>query len=125
MLGFGPVASSPRAALPPEDLDTLIARAKSADWTGIQKRLEADPARVAAIRAKVRELDQLVECAHLSNSEKAAAKDHTEALLQIVEMPRPRWLDFKEALLSNTARSIYISIGCAVFYDLLKLILSG
>lgn len=89
MLGFGPLASAPLGAVP-EHIETTAA-IDSADWTGIERRLEASPAAVQVIRSKVVELDTALEAAGLTNAECAKAKAMTAAILKLVESPEPEW----------------------------------
>lgn len=102
----------------PEIFDTGEVGLDSYDWTGIERRLAADPALIAEIGGKLQELDRLVDATGLSNSEKARAKAITTALLSLVESPQPEWRAIVELLNSpviaavcNAATVAGIAIG--------------
>jgi len=75
----------------PEIFDTGEDGLDSYNWTGIERRLAADPVLIAEIGSKLQELDRLVDATGLSNSDKARAKAITTALLSLVESPQPEW----------------------------------
>ena len=88
-LGFGPLGSRPLGALPTyrRAHDAI----ESADWTGIERRLAADPAAVERIQSLVRELDAAIDDAELTNAEKAKAKALTGAIVSLAHSPEPEW----------------------------------
>ena len=90
----------------PEIFDTGEVGVDSYDWTGIERRLTADPALVTEIGSKLQELDRLVDATGLSNSEKARAKAITTALLSLVESPQPEWRVIVELLNSPVIAAI-------------------
>lgn len=63
----------------------------SADWAGIEQRLESNPGIVRRIKALVRELDSALNEAGLTNAEKAKARALTLAIEALIESPEPEW----------------------------------
>lgn len=90
----------------PEIFDTGEQGLDSYDWTGIERRLAADPLLIAEIGCKIQELDGLVDVAGLTNFERARAKAITTALLSLVESPQPEWRAVVELLNSPVIAAV-------------------
>ena len=86
---------------------------QSADWTGIELRLDAQPELTAQISKKVQELDALVELAGLTNVEHRRAKAITESLIKLVNSPQPEWRIIVELLTSKPMEAIATFVGIA------------
>jgi hypothetical protein len=88
-MSFGPIGSAPIGALP--IFPTIQASIDSANWTGIETRLAADPGAVARVSELVSELHAELDRAGLTNYEKATAHSLTRALIALVASPEPEW----------------------------------
>lgn len=96
----------------------------SADWTGIEHRLESDSAAVRHIETLVFELDLALDQAGLTNAERAKARSMTQAIVALVQSPEPEWkviarllmtlLDSKPVKASLNAAKIAGLIGAAL-----------
>ena len=95
----------------------------SVDWTGVERRLSADPAAVDEIRRRIAELDIAVERAGLTNAEQYQAKAITTALRTLVETPQPEWRSIIALLTSQRMVAILAALQLGEYLtDLLKLI---
>jgi len=75
-------------------------RIDSADWTGVERRLEASPVAIQKVRVCVENLNEALDAAGLTNREKEKAKAITEALLKLVMSPEPEWKLVAQALIA-------------------------
>lgn len=69
----------------------LVSAINSADWTGIEKRLAANPEAVASIAAQIKLLDELLAGANLTNAQRVQAAAAVDALKSLVHAPKPEW----------------------------------
>jgi hypothetical protein len=90
MTGFDPVGSAPVGAILP-NYQQVREAVDSANWTGIELRLGADPAAVERVRAVIIDLDRALDVAGLTNAERAKAGALTGAILSLVQSPEPEW----------------------------------
>lgn len=95
----------------------------SVNWTGVEERLAADPATVRQIADHLRELDELVAKAGLTNSETAKAKAITGALKSLIESPEPEWKAIVELLNSPIISALCTALNLAgAAYAVIRLI---
>ena len=71
--------------------DQLVKAVNSADWTGLEPRLAANPERIASITAQIEQLDELLACANLTNAQRVQAGAAVDALKSLVHAPQPEW----------------------------------
>ena len=71
--------------------DHLVNAINSADWTGIEERLAANPETVASIAAQIYLLDELLAGANLTNAQRVQAAAAVDALKSLVHAPQPEW----------------------------------
>ena len=71
--------------------DQLVKAIHSADWTGIEPRLAANPERIAAIIAQIEQLDDLLAGANLTNAQRVQAGAAVDALKLLAHAPQPEW----------------------------------
>lgn len=94
MPGFGPVGSHPVGGLPlnlQPSVEDTVERFRSADWTGIEERLAANPAAVAKVSDLIGKLNNELASVGLTNAELARAMALTGALSELVKSPDPEW----------------------------------
>ena len=71
--------------------DQLVSAINSADWTGIEQRLAANPEAVASLAAQIKQLDELLAGANLTNAQSVQAAAAVDALKSLVHAPQPEW----------------------------------
>lgn len=71
--------------------DQLVSAIDSADWTGIEQRLGANPKALASIAERVKQLDELLAAANLTNAQRVQAAAAVDALKSLVHAPQPEW----------------------------------
>ena len=110
----------------PETAQLIAAKLRSADWTGIERRIVALPGSVDRVGALIVELDRVVERCGLTNIEQQKAKALTSALLQLVASPQPEWRSILTILTSPTFTALVNFQAIAVvFASIAKALLSG
>jgi hypothetical protein len=102
----GADAVSETLLITPEVAHAVRARLQSADWTGIERRIEALPGAIDRVGVMIVELDRVVEQCGLTNLEQQRAKALTGALLQLVHSPQPEWHAVLAILTSPTMTAI-------------------
>jgi hypothetical protein len=93
------------ADMPPIEAAVAIS-ISSADWTGIEERLQTDRMIVRQIEAHIGEIDKLVEQTGLTNTERQKAKAITEALKLLIASPEPEWKAIATLLTSPSLTAV-------------------
>ena len=83
---------------------------ESSKWTGVERRLHAEPAVVQAIGFHIQQIDRLVDEAGLTNAEKQRAKAITESLRLLIASPEPEWKAIV-ALLTSPALTAILNVA--------------
>jgi hypothetical protein len=124
MLGFGPVGSAPLGAIPV--YNAIAPSIDSADWTGLEVRLNSDPAAVEQIKQNIVALEAALSQAGLTNSETAQAKALTGAILTLVEAPEPEWKVIARLLVTLLdSKPVNAAINSAAICGLIGAALKG
>ena len=111
---------------PPTDQAVGEARVavESADWTGIEERLAADPAAMVRIQQALSEIDAALDGAGLSNLEMQKAKALTGALTALINSPEPAWKHVADLLITFwNSPAITASINAATIIPLIGTVL--